>query len=251
MAEVMFYKRPVILDRTAHAKLRFTPLNSFAFAAKATFVPVMAAEFAMVCLRYPIAFLEDPQGNVQSYAVLSLVEGSNAFVNDQGQWTSTYVPAFVRRYPFVPANLPKKNDGFAIAVDMDSGCFDPEKGDPLFDEKNEPGTLLKNQVDFLQRFHAENLRTIELTKQLKTEGLLTPLNVDITRAADQEKFRVRGFMMVDEKKLTALPADKAGAFLSSGLLALTYTHLISLRNFEHLAMRTGHINDNAVPWWAK
>ncbi|MCX5659629.1 MAG: SapC family protein [Planctomycetota bacterium] len=158
------------------------------------------------------------------------------------------------------ADVPNDKSRFAIAIDTDSGCFAPEspdttetpaKGEPLFDEQGEPALFLKNQIEFLSRFHGESQRSQSLLKNLKDEGLLTPLNLDITRAADKARFGVRGLLAVDEKKLQVLSAEKAHAFLTSGLLAAIYMHLISLRNFESLANRTGHLSDEAVPWWAK
>lgn len=251
MPTVNMYARPEILARDKHAKLKFSPLANFSFARKLTSVPVVGVEFPHVCRRHPIGFLEDPQGGIHAQAILSLVENDNGFIDEQGRWLGTYVPSFIRRYPFILADVPNNPADFAVAFDADSGAFAEDKGQPLFEENGEPAELLKNQMEFLRRFHAENHRTVELLKALKTEGLLVPLNLDITRSADKARFGVRGLLMIDEKKLTALPADKAGTYLANGLLALSYMHLISLRNFESLANRIGHKTDDQIPWWAK
>ncbi len=108
MAELLFYNRPARLNRIAHAKLRFTPLANFEFARKVTSIPLMAVEFPLACRQYPIIFVQSPEGVVVAQAVLSLAEGVNSFVDDQGRWTATYVPAFIRRYLFVLAEIPGK-----------------------------------------------------------------------------------------------------------------------------------------------
>lgn len=251
MPELLFYNRPEALNREAHAKLKFTPPKDYSFARQALAVPVMAVEFPFACRQYPIVFTPDPSGSLMAVAILSLAEGGNPFVNDEGQWTASYIPAFIRRYPFVLANIPDKADDFAVAFDAESGCFADDKGEPLFDDKGEPSTFLQAQLQFLQRFHLENQRTQQFMKTLLDESLLRPINIDIVRAGDQAKFGVRNALTVDEQALQKLPADKAGNLLANGFLAAIYAHLISLQNFGAVANRTGNPSSDMIPWWAK
>ncbi|TAL09567.1 MAG: hypothetical protein EPO02_09760 [Nitrospirae bacterium] len=251
MAELLFYNRPARLNRVAHAKLRYTPLPNFEFARKVTSVPLMAAEFPLACRQYPIIFVQSPDGTVIAQAVLSLTEGINTFVNDKGQWTATYVPAFIRRYPFVLAEIPGKPDDFDVAFDEGSGCFHPKKGEPLFDDHGAPSAFLNTQVEFLKNFHGEHQRTRRLLEVLKTDGLLVPYNVDIVRTKDKAQFAVRNALVVDETKLQDLIPEKVAAYLKTGMLAMIYAHLISLQSFLSVANRAGGQADNSFPWWAK
>jgi len=251
MAELLFYNRPARLNRITHAKLRFTPLANFEFARKITSVPLMAVEFPLACRQYPIIFVQSPEGVAIAVAVLSLAEGVNSFVDDKGQWTATYVPAFIRRYPFVLAEIPGKPDDFDVAFDEGSGCFHPKKGEPLFDDHGAPTALLNAQIEFLKNFHGEHQRTRQALETLKADGLLIPYNVDIVRAKDKAQFAVRNALVVDEAKLQALPAEKATTYLKTGLLGLAYAHLISLQSFLAVANRAGGGAAEAAPWWAK
>ena len=250
MAELLFYQRPEALNRETHSKLRYTPPKDYSFAKKAMAVPLMAAEFPLACRQFPIVFTQDGAGGHTAVAVLSLADKGNPFIDDKGNWTGKYIPAFVRRYPFVLANVPDKKDDFAVAFDADSGCFDKEQGEPIFNDKGEPTKVLENQVQFLRRFHAENTRTQDIIKTLRDEELLKPINVDITRAGDQQKFGMRNALVVDEPKLQKLDAEKAAKFLSSGILAIAFAHLISLQNFDVVANRTAG-GGGDIPWWAK
>ena len=251
MAELLFYIRPARLNRIEHAKLRFTALTNFEFARKVTSVPLMAVEFPLACRQYPIIFVQTPDGAVVAQAVLSLTEGVNSFVNDKGQWTATYVPAFIRRYPFVLAEIPGKPDDFDVAFDEGSGCFHPKKGEPLFDDHGAPTKLLQSQIDFLKQFHAEHQRTKKVLETLKSDGLLIPYNVDIVRGSDKAQFSVRNALVVDETKLVELPTEKITSYLKSGMLGMIYAHLISLQSFLAVANRTGGASIEATPWWAK
>jgi hypothetical protein len=251
MAELLFYTRPARLSRITHAKFRYTPLANFDFARKVTSVPLMAAEFPLACRQYPIIFAQGPDGGLSVQAVLSLAEGINSFIDEKGQWTATYVPAFIRRYPFVLAEIPGKPDDFDVAFDEGSGCFHPKKGEPLFDDHGAPTAFLQAQVDFLKKFHTEHQRTRGFLETLKTGDLLVPFNVDIVRGGDKAKFAVRNMLVVDETRLGKLSSEKAGEYLKSGVLALIYAHLISLQSFLAVANRTGAPAAGVSPWWAK
>jgi len=251
MAELLFYNRPARLNRVAHAKLRYTPLTNLEFTRKITSVPLMAAEFPLACRQYPIIFVQSQDGAVIAQAVLSLTEGVNSFVDDKGQWTATYVPAFIRRYPFVLAEIPGKPDDFDVAFDEGSGCFHPKKGEPLFDDHGAPTAFLNAQIEFLKNFHDEHQRTRRLLEILKADGLLIPYNVDIVRAKDKAQFAVRNALVVDETKLQGLAAEKVATYLKTGMLAMIYAHLISLQSFLAVANRAGGQVDGSFPWWAK
>lgn len=251
MAEMLLYGRPSRLNRITHAKLRFTPLTNFEFARKAAAVPLVGVEFPLACRQYPIVFFPSPEGMISAQAVLSLAEGINSFLDDKGQWTATYVPAFIRRYPFVLAEIPGKADDYDVAFDEASGCFHPKKGEPLFDDQGAPTPFLQSQIEFLRMFHTEHQRTQQFLKTLKADGLLTPYNVDIVRGGDKARFAVRNAMVVDEIKLAGLAPDKAAEYLKSGHFAMIYAHLISLQSFLAVANRTGGPTVDVTPWWAK
>jgi hypothetical protein len=248
--QLLFYQNPTRLNTTAHGKLRFSPLSSFEFASKVSAVPLIAAEFPVACRQYPIVFIQNPTG-LSAQAVLSLQQDRNAFLDEKGHWTATYVPAFIRRYPFVLAEIPEKKEDFDVAFDEASSCFDRKKGDPLFDEQGMPSKLLQEQMEFLRMFHAESTRTQQFLETLKEDDLLTPYNVDIVRGEDSARFAVRNFLVVNESKLQTLGADKAMTYLKNGSLALIYAHLISLQSFLALANRAGDQASAKMPWWAK
>jgi hypothetical protein len=264
---MLFYQRPTALNRDTGQKLRYTPPKDFSFAKKTSLVPLMAAEFPVACRQYPIVFTKDQQGNFAAVAVLSLTGEGNPFVDDEGRWTAKYIPAFVRRYPFVLATVPERKDDLAVAYDAESGCFSADAsaaGEPLFNDKGEPGPALKQQIDFLKQFHAEGLRTQKLVKQIVDEGLLRSVNVDFTRTprtpgtaggsgdaggGQPAKTGLRNALVIDEAKLQKLPADKAATFLSTGVLGVAYAHLISLQNFDLVANRS--VGGESTPWWAR
>ena len=251
MAELLFYQKPVRMNTTAHNKLRFTPLSNFEFASKVSAVPLIVAEFPVACRQYPIVFIEGPNKMLSAQAVLSLEQERNSFLDEKGNWTATYVPAFIRRYPFVLAEIAGKPDDFDVAFDEASGCFDKKKGELLFEEQGTPTKFMQEQIDFLRLFHAEYKRTQQFLDVLQKEELLTPYNVDIVRGGDQARFAVRSAMVINESKLQNLASENASLYLKNGFLALMYAQLISLQSFLPLANRAGDQATSKTPWWAK
>jgi hypothetical protein len=59
--------------------------------------------------------------------LLGLREAENLFVDRDGKWDARYVPAFVRRYPFVPGKGPQGE--LLVCIDEASSCFDAAEGE--------------------------------------------------------------------------------------------------------------------------
>jgi hypothetical protein len=245
------YERPVRLNRFAHADLLYTPPTDFMFCRTLMAAPLMAIEFPAACRQYPIVFVQGPDGTLGAQVLLSVVADDNAFVNHLGQWTANYIPAAIRRYPFVLAEIAGNPSDFDVAIDEASPCFSRNHGQALFSPQGEPEPILNAQIQFLQSVLQEHRRTQQFARALGEAGLLTPRAVDIVRA-DQKRFGVRNALVVDEAKLVALPGATAHTFLTSGYLGWIYAHLLSLQCFLPLANRAGQTADaDVMPWWAK
>jgi hypothetical protein len=162
-------------------------------------------------------------------ALMGLNEGVNLFVDDEGKLTSeVYVPAYVRRYPFMLAKLRSDTDELSL-------CFDPtadavgefEEGDPLFDE-GQPSEATKAILGFCEQFETAGQRTAAFVKELVDHKLLIDGEVAIQPEGADQPFVYRGFQMVSEDKLRELRGDVARKMIQSGLLPLVYAHLFSL-----------------------
>ena len=98
VAEVIFYERPVPLNRTAHKDLRLKPIPNMKFALDAHSVPLTGVEFGLAARDLPIVFAGNDIGDAGPVALLGLRQNENLFVDANGQWApNVYIPAFVRR----------------------------------------------------------------------------------------------------------------------------------------------------------
>src|SRR5689334_15084128 len=109
-----FYERPVLLDREKHRSRHVAANQDFSFARAINSMYLAGVEFADACKEYAIVFSRMPSGSIVPVVMLGLRNRENLFVDDRDRWTGGYVPAFVRRYPFVLAELPDRNWGVCI-----------------------------------------------------------------------------------------------------------------------------------------
>jgi hypothetical protein len=231
MAAVMFYEKPVLLNRESHKAKRIAPSGSFAFAGKANSLYMAGVEFIEACKEYPIVFTQVGEGKIVPVAMLGLREGENLFVAADGKWSAGYVPAFVRRYPFVLAELEGQQMG--VCIDEGYAGLNEKEGEALFDSKGNNTPFLQNALDFLNRYQVEYMRTDRFCQRLKDMGLLMEMNAKAD-LFDGTSFMVNGLMVVDERKLLQLTDAQALEVFRSGELSWIYAHLVSLSNLNRL-----------------
>lgn len=232
----MFYSKPVLLSRESHGKMRITPHVSFGFATQLNSLYVAGAEFSEVCKEYPIVFTRVAENRIAPVAMLGLRENENLFVTHDARqtWDGSYVPAFVRRYPFVLAELPGAQLG--VCIDEAFPGLGSQGGEALFTASGANTPFLQNALDFLNRFQVEHMRTDTFCDRLKSLDLFTEMNAKAD-LFDGTSFTVNGLMVIDEQKLLALSDAKALEVFRAGELAWIYAHLLSLGNMNRLVDR--------------
>jgi hypothetical protein len=236
MSDLVYYEKPVLLDREQHRRRRVRPGSSFAFARQANSLYLAGAEFNEACKEYAIVFTRAQNGKVIPVVVLGLRSQENLFLDAQGRWQARYVPAYVRRYPFVLAQLPGQD--MAVCIDEAYPGLGETEGEALFDEQGQETPFLKNALEFLTQYQRDYQRTEAFCQRLQEAGLLTEMNAQ-AKLADGRSFTVNGLLVVDEKKLRALPDASVLALFRSGELHLVAMHLVSLSNLQNLVERLG------------
>ena len=233
MPDSVYYDRPVLLDRGKHRHLRVRPGASFAFARRANSVTLAAVEFGEAMKEFAIVFTR-AGGQVVPVAVLGLRSRENLFVNEDGKWDANYVPAFLRRYPFVLAQV--AGEQLAVCIDEGYDGLGSRDGEALFDSQGANTPFLANAVEFLERYQREFARTTVFCRRLEQAGLLKTMDAK-AQLGDGRTFTLNGLLVVDEAKLMALPDAVALSLFRSGELHLVAMHLASLSNIKRLADR--------------
>ncbi|MEV8521971.1 SapC family protein [Dyella marensis] len=238
MAEVLFYERPVPLNRTQHKDLRLKGIPSLRFAAGVHSVPLTGVEFPAAARDLPILFAGSSMEEAGPMALLGLRQNENLFIDADGQWAAnTYVPAFVRRYPFVLAEKPagEEGDDFTVFLDEAYEGFGSDEGERLFQDDGTDSEMLKNAVNFLGEFQQHVGRTQWFMEQLRKHDLLEPRNIRLEK--DGKAINLNGLYVVNEEKLRKLDAKTSHEFLTEGVFGWIYAHLLSLANIDRVAQR--------------
>jgi hypothetical protein len=224
-----FYQDPVVLNRELHKGLRHQATD-VRFASHCPSVPLMAAEFTHACLDYPIVFTRGLDHQWMAVALTSLQPQANAFVDAKGRWNARYVPASVRRYPFILAK--GEGEELVLAADLSAPQLG-ETGEALFTEQGEPTDLTRSVMQLLAEFQTQIQQTQSLVHKLEQAQLLNQENLQVHLAGGQQAV-VEGVWIVDENRLRALPDATALAWFKSGELQTIHAHLTSLRTLPSL-----------------
>jgi hypothetical protein len=238
VAEVLFYERPVPLNRNQHKDLRLKGVPSLKFAAGVHSVPLTGVEFAPAARDLPILFAGSSVEDAGPMALLGLRQNENLFVDAEGQWApNTYIPAFVRRYPFVLAEKPagQEGDDFTVFLDEAYEGFGDSEGERLFKEDGSDSELLANAVGFLGEFQQHVARTQWFMGQLRKHNLLEPQSIRLQK--DGKSINLNGLFVISEERLRKLDAETAHEFLREGVFGWIYAHLVSLANIDRVAQR--------------
>jgi hypothetical protein len=238
MPELLFYSKTVPLNRRTHARARLQPvIRDYSFAATVNSVPLAGKEFVEAVKEYPILFSETKAGDVVPVALLGIRSGQNLYLDRGNGWGSRYIPAFVRRYPFILASDHKDGaENLTLCVDASYPGFDAGEGEMLFDGQGEYTSFLRGTISFLQECHHHFRITETFAAKLARLSLLTPYAARFDLATGQS-FTLDRFSIVDEKKLLQLDGAIALELFRDGHLAWIYFHLASLTNLGPLLDR--------------
>ena len=224
----IFYQDLQPLSSQDHAAWRARALDKAPFLIGQHAVPLTSDEFISASRHFPIVF--SAGDNPVPLALMGLNEGVNVFVDADGKLINpVYVPAYIRRYPFLLAKLRRDSDEMSL-------CFDPKSeaigdfadGDPLFVD-GQPSEHTTAILGFCEQFEQAGQRTGQFMEELNKSGLLMDGEVSIEVADAAQPFIYRGFKMVDEAKLRELRGDVLRKMTQNGMLALIFAHLFSLQ----------------------
>jgi hypothetical protein len=224
----LFYKDLMPLNSRDHATWHARSVDKAAWIGNQHAIPLTVDEFAQAQRHFPIVF--SAGDNPVPLALMGLNEGVNVFFDAEGTLLEdSYVPAYIRRYPFLLARLKPDSEEMSL-------CFDPScdvlgefaDGEALFKD-GEPSAHTQNLLQFCEQFEQAGARTQAFMEELGQAGLLMDGEVAIQQNDKPDQpYVYRGFKMINQDKLRALEIDKLKQWHEIGLLPLIYAHLFSL-----------------------
>jgi len=233
---VLFYSQPEPLHNDAHGKMGLRRVDRpFAFAEGTQAVPLTVTEFGVAALSFPIIFAGE---RYQPLGVMGVSGGTNMFIQENGYFeVGVYVPAYIRRYPFVLANDESRQQ-MVVCIDRGAAMLGDLPDLPFFDPSGQPTDYTKNCIQFCNDYEAEIRRTESFIALLRELDLFevrkttyTPANPDGSTGQPQD---IAEYFAISEDRLKALPEDKVRHLLTTGAMNQIFAHLHSLNGWDRL-----------------
>lgn len=234
-AQLLIYESAVPVSHARHGKWSVEVGGDYAFSKHVNSVPLMAVEFPNAASEYAIVFA-GAGDTVVPAVILGMRADENLYLTEKGGWKAKYIPAFVRRYPFVFAS---SEDGktFTLCIDQSFRGFNQEaRGQRLFNDEGKPTPYVENVLKFLEQYQIEFRRTEALCKKLRELNLLEPMRAQFNLGSG-EQFALTGFMAVARDRIKTLGAETLAELVKTDQLELIHLHLQSLRNFSAMTER--------------
>lgn len=244
----IYYKELIPLNSNQHGSWKTKGLDNASFSADQHAVPLTVEEFVPAARHFPIIFSVGE--NSVPLALMGMNEGVNVFIDENGKYAEgTYLPAYIRRYPFMLARLRQDSEELSLCFDPQAGALGEfDEGESLFaDEK--PSETTQNILKFCEDFEQAGAKTQAFMNDLNKMDLLMDGEVSISQENRDKPYVYRGFKMVNEEKLRELRGDELRKLNQNGMLPLIYAHLFSLqlvRDIFARQVRTGKVPEPAA-----
>lgn len=252
LGKILFYKQLEPLSKEKHSSLGVSQVqNPFSFLAETHLVPLTVDEFGLAAICYPIIF--DTQSKTP-LAVMGLRPGMNVFLGPDGSLDpEVYLPAFARRYPFLPviagnqqAAQQPQPEGERVVVCIDRGAKMISAAPELaFFDGDQPSRYTQDAIQFCREFDLLARRTQEFVKLMEEHQLfeLTPLAIPRANpdGSPGEPQKLGEYLRISEQKLNALPKETFLELRDRGVTAVMHAHLLSLGLWPKILARAARI----------
>lgn len=192
-------------------------------------IPLNITEFKLACTYMPIIF--SPIGKPMPIALTSFTTGNNSFVTE-GQWqTNSYIPAAIRRYPFV---LGDANTEGKRPLYIDSTAIKNDHENPLFDTDGNSGKIIKQALQFCKDYD-DHLTITENTVDLIDSLDLFKETQLVIKNKDGTESKTRIFKIIDTVKYQNLSDNDIVTLQKHHALWVIHTHIVSMSKTQYIA----------------
>lgn len=224
------YKKLVPLTYKQHKDLKLNPLVDFGFAKDMHLAALTVHEFMRAAAIYPIVFIPDGDG-YKPVALTGLQPQENVFLDANGQWQASYIPASIRRYPFALVKTPTEGE-FSIYLDAENENLKESEGLDIFTDKDQFSDEFTKLTEMLKEHQISDVLTQDFCQRLQDLELLAPLKIGY-QIGDQGH-NLEGCLVINEQAFNELCDDDFDQFKQSGYLPAVYAQGISMGQVERL-----------------
>ncbi|MGH8297320.1 MAG: SapC family protein [Steroidobacteraceae bacterium] len=219
----------VPLNKETHKSLKVDARASAAYGDNQHFTHVIASEFPLLLVHYPILLSKDRNtGEFYCGVMLGFDEGENLFLEE---WRDLqfYRPLGLQRVPFYA-------HGPEVAIDLDHPRVGVEGGVALFTEHGEPSRYLQRIIWAFQDLHPGMEVTRHFIARLLELKLIEPIEME-AEFDDGRIINCNGLYSVNQDTLSKLPDAAVVELFRRGYLRLIHYMIASLKQFPVLARK--------------
>ena len=232
--QLLIFDDPVPLSSETHREVSLRAQSGMPHAQVLNSVPIVVAEFEKVAAEYPIVFAGTGEATTP-VALLGLGAGENLFLDAQDAWQGRYVPAFLRRYPFVFAG--DEGERLTLCMDMKHPGVNREgRGERLFDADGTRTRYLEDMLRFVSDYQAQHAATRAICQRIDELGLLEEARADAVAPSGARR-QLTGFRSINVTKLAQLEDATVLELFRADILRLLHLQLASLEQLGALARR--------------
>jgi hypothetical protein len=243
--QLLIYGQVEAVNKQRHVDWSIKAESHYGFAKQVNSVPLMAVEFPSAAAEYSIVFAGEGE-ELLPVVIMGVRQDENLYIDEEGAWTASYIPAFIRRYPFVFAST---DEGKTLTLCLDetyTGCNQEGRGERLFDADGEQTQYLTKVLDFLQDYQSHYQRTQAFCAKLVELDLFEDMGAKFTLPSGEER-TLTGFKVISREKLKALPQQELALLMANDGLELIYHHLHSMRNLNKVLERLPSLAKDDLP----
>ena len=226
----MFYKRPFALQAGVHSEVSLKRGASYRFAAKTNAIPLTLQELTQAQRDYPIVFTNEAVP--MPMAVVGIQDQANLYVEGDGGWRrGAYVPAYVRRYPFLFSEQ-LGNTELTLCVDEASELLEATTANPFFRD-GKATEITQKALEFCLAYQRQHEATRDFGRTLVQVELLIARDATV-KLPSGESTVVRGFKMIDEGKFNTISAETFQDWRAKDWIKPIFAHLLSQGAWDRL-----------------
>lgn len=226
-----------LLNNVDHKDTRVITERAARYGDAVMFAMIFPFEFRSAQACYPILFHRDPRGELYPVALFGFEAGENLFLDDSG-WHARYVPAMIRRQPFLIGFEGVNTQGEGekrrmLSLDATHPRVNKERGEPLFQPLGGRTPFLEEMATLLETLYQGGELNRQFVLALQDLGLIEHVTFDIA-LANGSRNQLLGFFAIDEEKVRGLTDEALGQLSRSGFLMPLFMMLASTTNVRAL-----------------
>lgn len=219
----------VPLNKEAHRSLMVDGRASAAYGDNKRFVQVIAKEFPLLVVHYPVLFAKNAQtGEFYCGAMLGFDEGENLFLDEWGE-RELYRPLSLQRGPFYA-------HGPDLAIDLEDPRVGAEGGKPLFTQQGQPSRYLQSIIWAFQDLKPGLEVTRVFIARLLELKLIEPIDIEV-ELSDGRTRNCVGLYTINQEVLARMPDAVVVELFRRGYMRLIHFMIASLKQIPVLARK--------------